>query len=102
MDLLESPHLSSNIYRCIPNKKLLQLRDECFIVQYQYFGLLIQRYGWLVLASLCGCHARVSDGSSDHVFVADLASRPMKHTYTFMANASKQAAWWFLLFSCSS
>lgn len=67
-------------YRCIPNKKLLQLRDECFIMQYQYFGLLIQRYGWLFLASLCGCHARVSDGSSDHVFVADLASRPLKHT----------------------
>lgn len=75
--------MSSNIYRCIqciPNKKLLQLRDECSIVQYQYFGLLIQRYGWLFLASLRGCHARVSDGSSDHVFVADLASRPLKHT----------------------
>lgn len=78
MNLLESHHLSSNIYRCMPNKNLLQLRDECFIVQYQYFGLLIQRYGWLVLASLCGCHARVSDGSSDHVFVADFASRPLK------------------------
>jgi len=75
--LLESHHLSSNIYS-IPNKKLLQPRDECFIMQYQYFGLLIQRYGWLFLASLCGCHARVSDGSSDHLFVADLASRPLK------------------------
>ena len=58
------------------SKKLLQLRDECIIMQYQYFGLLKQRYGWLFLASLCGCHARVSDGSSDHVFVADLASLP--------------------------
>ena len=67
MHLFESHHLSSNGYRCIPSKKLLQLRDECIIMQYQYFGLLKQRYGWLFLASLCGCHARVSDGSSDHV-----------------------------------